>query len=119
MGMRSLDRGIFFSGVVGKGIAKDGSGFARSEDREWGDLHGLLGNALLGPCSRHFKVPSFAEAPVLGIVAIGERDPGVTISMRASEPDSEIPRHDNPLRSLMIPVCRRSGGAPLAAFLEQ
>jgi hypothetical protein len=83
---------------------------------EWGDLHGLLGNALLGAVLTALKVPSLVKHLLEGFLAIGKRDPGVTISVRTPEPDGEVPRHENSLRSLMIPVWRRPGGAPLDAF---
>jgi len=67
--MRSAERGIFFAGVDGKGMAKDVVVFARGEDRsEWGDLPWPLGNALAGAVLTAFKVPSLPKkAPVLGI----------------------------------------------------
>jgi hypothetical protein len=86
---------------------------------ERGDLHGLLRNALLGAVLAALKVPSLLKHLFEGFLTVGKRDPGVTIPVRAPEPDGEVPRHENSLRNLMIPVWRASGGGALGGYLRK
>ena len=77
---------------------------------EWGDLHGLLGDASLRAVLAALEVPSLLKYLFEGFLTVGKRDPGVTIPVRAPEPDGEVPRHENSPRNLMIPVCPGSSG---------
>jgi len=63
---------------------------------EGGDFHRFFGDALLRAVFAALKIPSLLEDLFEGFLAVGKSDPGVTVPMRATEPDGEIPRHVRP-----------------------
>jgi hypothetical protein len=63
---------------------------------EGGDFHRFLRDALLGAVFAALEIPSLLEDLFEGLLAVGKSDPGVTVPMRTTEPDGEVPRHVRP-----------------------
>jgi len=115
--MRSPERGVFFTGVAGKGRAVDAGVFCEGRGSSRGCyLHDFLGNSFLEAVFAALEVPGLLEDLFEGFLAVRNSNPGVAVPARTPEPDGEVPRHESSLRIVMIPVCRESCGGPRVGF---